>query len=264
MADTHYTESGSDYDFDSMVYEEADGTLYDVTEITYEAPDGTIYNVWADEVPIDVFDRSSLGYHIGDTGQSSLPQISSSTSGYDNDNAVWLPSDNPNEITNLSPNNTGYDSSKQDVTLENYFRPGDIAEIYFQPTHWGVPEQFRFSFFADGYYPSNHIRLRFTDDYWRIEQGSSLYGGTGSAESFDGFAGDNWHRVVIDASSFPYIEAHLWDAGTGNFISTISGEDSNPDTDEPGHQMWWNDDTEMYVSDYRKIDSDDFTAGSDL
>ncbi|ELY91482.1 hypothetical protein [Natrialba taiwanensis] len=220
--------------------------------------------VYVAEIPIDIFDRSSLGYYIGDTGQATLPQIVSNE-GYDNPDAVWLPYDNPNDASNLASDNSGYDSSMQDVDLENYLRTGQIAEIYLRPATWGSNSQFRFSFLCDGYYPSNHIRLRFTDGYWRIEQGSTVYGGTGDAESFTGFNDNgNYHRVVVDLSQFPYIECHLWDAGTGNFISTISGEDSSPDTDEAGHQFWFNSVTEIYGSDYRIIDSDDFTAGQDM
>jgi hypothetical protein len=220
--------------------------------------DGT--TVYQSETPIDIFDREDLGYHIGDTGVSTLPQIQQGE-GYDNDNALWFDYGIPNNVTNLSPDNSGYNSSNQDVDLDNYLEPGDIAEIIMRPASWSQSRQFRFAFFADGYYPSNHIRLRFTQGYFRLEQGSDYYGGTSSAESYTGFTGlGNWHRLVIDASDFPYIECHLWDIDNDEFVDTVSGEESNPDTDEPGHQLWWNEYIQLYISDYRLIDENDFSV----
>lgn len=233
----------------------------DGTEIGEVQVDGTTVFTSVGEA-IDVFDRSDLGYYIGDTGQATLPQITSGD-GYDSDNALWFPSDNPNDASNLSPDNPGYDSSEQDVDLENYFEPGDVAEIYIRPPSWGSGHQFRFAFFADGYYPSSHIRLRFTSGYWRIEQGSSLYGGTGDAEDSTGLDSGDWHRVVVDASSFPLIECHLWNADTGSYLTGIEGDGAG-DPDDSGHQFWVNDTTEMYISDYRLISEGDYDAGSPL
>lgn len=216
------------------------------------------------EIPIDIYDRSDLGYHVGDEGQSVLPNIESGA-GYDNPNALQLPSpDSPNDVTNLSDSNPAYDSSEQDYVLENYPRPGDVVELFIRPDSWSNNPQYRFSFFADGYYPSQHIRLRWTEGYWRIEQGSDVFGGTGDAEAFTGLDPGDWHRIVIDLSAFPTIEAHQWNAETGAYMSGLSGTDSSYDTSAAGIQMFWNDNTEVLVSDIRKIDQDDYNAGSDL
>lgn len=244
-----------------------DGTEIDEVRIDGEVQDevridGTL--VHRSEIPIDIFDRGSLEYYIGDTGQSDLPHIAGG-SGFDNDNALRCPGDgNPNDATNLSPDNPSYDSSEQ-IELDNYLEPGEIAEVYFRPETFDGSSQFRWALFTDDYYGSeDHIRLRFTEDYWRLEQGSSAYDGSSDSEDTTGFGTvGNYHRCVMDCSDFPTIECHLWDAETGDFISTIGGEgDGNPS--DAGHYAWWNNATEMYVSDYRIIDENDFEPGEDM
>lgn len=233
----------------------------DSDEIDEVRVDGT--TVYVSEIPIDIFDRSDLGYYVGDPGQPTLPQILQGE-GYDNDNALWFDYDAVNDVTNLSPENSGYSSSQQDVVLDNYIEPGDIAEVIMRPASWSVSRQFRFAFFADGYYPSNHIRLRFTSDMWRIEQGSTVYGDESTAVSSNPFTGlGNWHRLVIDTSEMPYIECHLWDISNNEFVDTVSGEGS-PDTTEPGHQIWWNEFIQMYISDFRMIGEGDFEPGEPM
>jgi hypothetical protein len=245
---------------------EIDGSELDELPVSSEEIDEVRVNgtlVYRSETPIDVFDRGSLDYWIGDAGQSDLPHIAGGA-GFDNDNALRLPPNAPNQTANLSPNNPSHSSSDQDIDLDNYLEPGDIAEVYFRAVDFGLPSQFRWALFTDDYYGDHDsIRLRFTDDYFRLEQGSSLYGGTGDSESSTGFDPGDWHRVVIDTSDFPEIYCHLWNADTGDWIDTVGGTgDGNPDT--PGHYAWWNSDTEMFVSDYRLIDENDFSVGSDL
>ncbi|WP_394743311.1 hypothetical protein [Natronococcus roseus] len=267
MGESGYEDGGTDLEIDEIEYE-VNGTEYVCYKITYEI-DGVEYVAWEDTVEVDLFERDELGYYIHDDGQATLPQISTSNP-WEGDRSYWQEAGSPNGVANLSPENSSYSSSSQDVVLDSYLLDSDdddqVLEFYFDPATWSGSQQFRFGFLVDGYDPlgSNSVRLRYTDGYHRIEHhGSDLYGGGGSAESFESITGGNYHRVVVDCSEFPYIEAHTWDAETGEFIDTVSGEDT-PQTEEPGIEIWSNDDTEVFVDHINLIDEDDYEAGEDL